>query len=164
MLTEVQNANFQSLLLEVLDKKSLVQGIKDIKLESINNPYVRYCEVDQSKFLKFDMLAYHLLPEGYSGIELSPLMPFAINKQLANISQKRIFSTTRNAEIISDPTMALAICGANERLEKLREDGKNSDLIKMATSQRSIRQEKPKKEGYTTHFRTFTLSTAGRDV
>jgi histidyl-tRNA synthetase len=104
------------------------------------------------------------LPPKYSGIELSPLMPFATNKVLANISQKRILSTTRNSEVVSDPSTALALYCAKRRAKKIKMDPKDSELVAMATSQRVIRQNKLKKEVQNHHFRTFTIGVAGRDT
>lgn len=162
-LSSLQNANFQSLLLDVLSKKAKSQEIKDINNALKTNPFVAKCDVDQKTFLNFDLLAYDLLPEQYQPVELSPLEPFGVNQCLAWINQKRIFSTTRNSEIISDPTMALALLSAQQRSELIKKDRENSDVVSLATSHRITRQEMPKKQWYTTHFRNFTISSAGRD-
>ena len=102
--------------------------------------------MDQKTLLKFDLLAYELLPEKYEAIELSPLEPFAINQCLAGISQNRVFSTTRKSELISDPTIALALLSAQKRAKLIKQDHNNSDIISLATSHRVIRQETPKKQ------------------
>lgn len=162
-LSSLQNANFQSLLLDVLNKKAEAQEIKDINDILRTNPFVAKCDVDQKTLLKFDLLAYDLLPEKYQAVELSPLEPFAVNQCLAGISQNRIFSTTRKSELISDPTMALALLSGQQRTELLKQDHENSDIVSLATSHRIIRQEIPKKQWYTTHFRNFTISSAWRD-
>ena len=164
VLTEIPSTDFQSLLLEIMEKKSFKTGVKEINAALENNPYVEMCEVDQLTFIKFDSLAYSLLSSKYKSVELSPLVPFATNRVLADLSQKRVLSTSRNSEVISDPTTALALYCAKERAEKIRKNSKDSELVAIAASQRVIRQDQIKKEGYSQHFRTFTVSVAGRDV
>ncbi len=163
-LSNTQPASFQSLLLDILERRADQVWIGDINSSLKTNPYVKMCEVDQKSFLKFDLLAYDLLPKEYQSIELSPLLPFSSNQLLADINQKRIFSTTRNAEIVSDPTMALALHLAQSRSECLKQNSKSVENIAMATSHRVIRQEKPKKSWYTTHFRNFTVWVTWRDT
>lgn len=163
-LSNIQPASFQSLLLDVLEKRADQVWIGDINSSLKTNPYVKRCEIDQKSFLKFDLLAYDLLPNQYQSIELSPLLPFSSNQLLADIDQKRIFSTTRNAEIVSDPTMALALHLAQARSECLKQNPKSVENVAMATSHRIIRQEKPKKSWYTTHFRNFTVWVTWRDT
>ena len=164
VLMKIPNTDLQSLLLELMDKKSFKTGVKEINFTLENNPFVEMSKVDQLTFVKFDSLAYNLLPPEYKGVELPPLVPFATNRVLADISQKRVLSTMRNSEVISDPTTALALYCAKERANKIKNFSRNSELVAMATSQRAIRQDPVKKEGYSQHFRTFTISVAGRDV
>lgn len=164
VLMKIPNTDLQSLLLELMDEKSSKTGVKEINSTLERNPFVEISPVDQFTFIKFDNLAYNLLPSEYKGVELSPLVPFAANRVLADINQKRVFSTMRNSEVISDPTTALALRCAKERINKIKENPRNSDLVAMATSQRVVRQNPIKKEKYSQHFKTFTISVAGRDV
>jgi len=164
VLMKIPNTDFQSLLLKLMEEKSSKMGVKEINYILENSPFVEISPVDQFTFVKFDNLAYNLLPPEYKNVELSPLVPFATNKVLADINQKRILSTTRNSEVISDPTTALALYCAKERINKLKGNPRNSELVAMATSQRVVRQDFAKKEKYRQHFKTFTISVAGRDV
>jgi hypothetical protein len=164
VLMKIPNTDLQSLLLELMDKKAFNAGAKEINSILENNPFVEMSKVDQLTFVKFDSLAYNLLPPEYRSVELPPLVPFATNKVLAGISQKRVLSTMRNSEVISDPTTALALYCAKERADKIRKFSKDSELVAMATSQRAVRQDPVKKEEYSQHFRTFTIGVAGRDV
>ena len=59
--------------------------------------------------------------------------------------------------------MALALVAAQQRSELIKENRENSDVVSLATSHRVTRQEMPKKQWYTTHFRNFTISSAWRD-
>ena len=162
-IASIPNADLQSLLLDVMDKKSTKVGVKEVISSLEWNSFVARSEIDQRIFAGLDATAFQLLPETYRAVELSPLVPFGTNTFLAGISQKRILSTTRNAEVISDPTTALALQCAHERLKKIKEEPKDTDLVDLATSQRVIRQNKLKKTSQTQHFRTFTLMSAGRD-
>lgn len=162
-LSSLKDTSFQSLILDVLEKRALSHDVKEINKDLRENPFVSKCDVDQKTFLRFDSLAYDLLPDNYQSLELSPLEPFAVNQYLGWISQKRIFSTTRNSEVISDPTMALSLHAAQQRIDLIKKNGANPDIVSLATSHRVIRQETPKKKWYTTHFRNFTIVSAWRD-
>lgn len=163
-LAEMPSTDFQSLFLNVVESKSDHVGVKEIREVFEKSPYIKSSEIDQSIFAKLDNIAYSLLPEGYAGVELSPLSPFGTNKVLAGISQNRVLTTTRNSEVVSDPTTALALHCANERSKRLKIDQKDSQKISAATSLRVSRQNQLKKESQRQHFRSFTVMSAGRDV
>lgn len=163
-LTGMLNSDFQSVLLKIMEEKSSKVGVREINAALEMNAFVKPSPIDQREFLDLDTILYDLLPEEYRSIELSPLVPFAVNNLLADINQKRVFSTMRNVEVISDPTTALALYCGQERAIKVKENPKSSEAVKMATSQRIIRQDPVKKEGYSQHFRLFSIATAGRDT
>lgn len=163
-LLRIPNTDYQSLVLELSEEKSSKIGKGELNKVLEENPFVQTSAVEQKVFTEFDSFAYNLLPSKYMSVELSPLVPFATNKILAGISQKRIFSVTRNAEIVSDPTTALALYCARERILKLSQNSRNADPVSLASSHRVIRQENVKKAEYSSHFRTFALAVAGRDI
>jgi hypothetical protein len=163
-LIDMPNTDLQSLLLEVFEEKADDTGVAEINTALERNPFVQMSSVDQRDLLRFDSIAYGVLPPMYKGVELSPLVPFATNRMLAGINQKRILSTTRNSEVISDPTTALALQCAQERAYRIKVNPKDATSVALAASQRVIRQDPVKKEGYSQHFKTFTLAVAGRDI
>lgn len=163
-LIEIPSSQLQSLLLEVTEKRAGNIGSRELNAALENNPFVEISKVEQVAFLDFDRTAYDVLPRDYVGIELSPLVPFATNNVLTGISQKSILSTIRTTETISDPTTALALYLSQERSRKIKVDPKDVTPVRMATSQRVIRQGKAKREGYSQHFRLFTVGIAGRDI
>lgn len=163
-LSVMANTDFQSLFLAIMESKSKKVGLSDLNSAIENSSYIISSEVPQIDFIKLDIEAYGLLSDSFKGIDLSPLVPFGTNVLLADINQKRILSTTRGSEVMSDPTTALVLHCAKERAEKVKKDSKNSETIKLATSQRVIRQNKLTKSGQKQHFRSFTLMSAGRDI
>lgn len=118
-LIDMPNTDLQSLLLEVFEEKAGNTGVAEINTALERNPFVQMSNVDQRDLLRFDNLAYSVLPPMYRGVELSPLVPFATNRMLAGINQKRVLSTTRNSEVMSDPTTALALQCAQERARRI---------------------------------------------
>lgn len=163
LIGRIPNTDFQSLLLEIMDRKSREVGIHELTTSAEKNPYVQASTVEQRIFQNFDSLAYSILPPDFRGVELPILVPFGTNSVLAGISQKRILSTTRNAEIISDPTTTLALLCAKERSSRIRRDKIDSEVVKLATSQRVVRQGQLK-EDYSCHFRSFAIASAGKDI
>lgn len=163
-LLNIPNTDFQSLMLAVFHEKAEKTKVSNILSTIEISNFVQPSDVESRDLTSFDSLAYRTLPERYKGVELSPLVPFATNYVLGGISQNRVMSTSRNSEVISDPTTALALLCAKERTALVKSDSKDSTEVTLATSQRVIRQDSIKKEGYSQHFKTFTLAVAGRDV
>lgn len=163
-LLNIPNTDFQSLVLAVFNEKAEKTKVSNILSTIERSNFVQPSDVESRDLISFDSLAYRTLPKRYKGVELSPVVPFAVNHVLGGISQNRVMSTSRNSEVISDPTTALALLCAKERTSLVKVDPKDSTEVTLATSQRVIRQDSVKKEGYSQHFKTFTLAVAGRDI
>lgn len=163
-LANLPSRDLHSLLLEVMDSKSKKTGVSEINTAIEENPNVIPSDIPQIDFVRFDTEAYSLLPNSFRSVDLSPLVPFATSVVLSGVSQKRILSTAKKTEVVSDPTTALALQCAKERIEKIKIELKNLDCVDLATSHRVVRQNKLVKEGQNQHFRSFTIMSASRDV
>jgi hypothetical protein len=163
-LSQLPTTDLQSVLLDVYDQKASRRGVPDILRNLREETYIQPSVVDQRDFIQFDSAVCKYLPDNFRVLDLSPIVPFAINDVLADINQNRVFSTTRNSEIMSDPTMALAVQCFSERRALLLANPRSTATVALATSQRVIRQEAKKKAEYSQHFRSFSLVTAGRDT
>lgn len=81
---------------------------------------------------------------------------------LGDIDQNNVLTTIRNAEVLGDPTPAMALeCARRRRDPKLR--AAKGEVVRLCCSQRVIRLQPFDFPGYTPHFRLFTLVSAGRD-
>ncbi len=165
ILVNMSGSDFQSLLIEIYKKRASKFKPQKIMKQSLVSDLVTVAKIDQRDMLCFDTLAYSLLSKDFKGMALSPVAPLGINSVLSEVDQKNILSTSRNTEVVADPTTVLALNCAEERKKLLAKDKNNADLVKLATSHRSIRGQSFKKiPGFIPHFRTFTLATAGKDT
>jgi hypothetical protein len=98
------------------------------------------------------------LPADVDGVELSPLVPVGTSSALSPVSQNRIVTTMRSAEVLSDSTNALAIEAAVRRLRQ-----PPTGHVHLAASHRQLRAQRYQ-AGMSAHFRLFALVSSGRDV
>jgi hypothetical protein len=105
--------------------------------------------------MTFDAAAFQAASE-FVALELSPVCPFAATSKLGGTSQNNVVTAIRNAEVLGDPTIALALEAGRRR----RSDG----LVRLCASHRVIRLQPFDVPGYSPHFRLFALVTAGRDT
>lgn len=129
------------------------------------NRLVHPCNLDHHALAEVERCLFLAAPDGFSAIDLSPVSPLGINSVLANTNQKNVLSTVRNVEVAADVTTALAIECAERRASLLRANPRDSQIVHLCTSQRSIRlQPFDDIPGFTSHFRVFGAASAGRDV
>lgn len=146
-----------SLLLEVFATRAAMRTPATIRQQWQTDRFVQPGAVDQRTLHHLDS---HLLAaaDSFESVELSPLAPLATCSGVALTSQRRIVSTVRGTEVVSDPSNVLA-------LESARRLSEAPDaIVKLATSHRCVRaQPVPKLPGFAAHFRMFCLATAGHE-
>ena len=157
-------SDLQSLLLEVFSKKASKITPSQLLSNYQNNPHTFPSEISPIIFMKLDAAALKLLPVDFTPVELSPVAPLGTCAAVSNLDQKRIVSTIRNSEVVSDTTNVLALECAKRRKQILRKDPKSSKQIKLCASHRLLRGQSFNDPKYSQHFRIFTLCTAGRDT
>jgi hypothetical protein len=121
-------------------------------------------EFSQSVFNRFDLLARGLLPDHWHSLELSSVTPLGTCTSISKLSQNRMLSTIRNAEVVADSTSTLALVAALKRKENLDGDAKSTQTIHCCTSHRLLRAQLFGEEKFSAHFRVFSLVSAGRDT
>jgi len=165
ILSELPPEDLQSLLLYIYNQRTHVLKPSDLMQQYRQSRFVKPCVLDQRKIVAADHIAFKILPSTFTAIEFSPVIPLGTNSILANTSQKNVLGTIRNNEVLADPTSALALECALRRTVLLQGDPKNIGLVKLATSSRSLRlQSFDDIPGFTPHFRTFSIASAGRDT
>jgi hypothetical protein len=119
-----------------------------------HDPFVFPSKVDLRSSLAFDHAAM-MAADQFEAILLSPLAPLGSCSVVSPTTQDRSVVTTRNNEVVSDPTNVLAIECAR-RLMRTRED------VRLTTVHQVVRPQRfPAQYGWSQHFRLFALAEAG---
>jgi hypothetical protein len=157
---QIAPSDLQSLLMDVYRSRtgrfdeSVVRG-------RAGNGLMRPSQVDARLFHRFDAAAFRVAQE-FEAIELSPVGPLGLNRVLGGIDQNNVLTTIRNAEVLGDPTTALALECWRRRRDHVRESA--ADVVRLCCSERVVRMQPFREPGYSPHFRLFALVSAGRDT
>jgi hypothetical protein len=100
---------------------------------------------------------WELLPEMFTGVDLSPVTPLGTCSAVATVDQHRVISTIRGSEVLSDPTNVLALEAATRRKRS------PASMVDLAACHRVIRAQPYHGAGMFQHFRMFVLVSSGRD-
>ena len=119
--------------------------------------FVRPAAADPRRVAAVEARLWQLLPDDFTGIELSPVAPLGTCTAVAPLSQNRVVSTVRATEVVSDSTNALAVEAAVRRRGQAK-DGH----VSLAACHRQLRAQLfgP---GAAAHFRLFALVSSARD-
>ncbi len=151
-------SDLQSLLMHVYQARTRSHKESDLR-RMAERGLVKPSKVDARLFHSFDSVAFDLADE-FEAVELSPVGPLGLNRVLGRIDQNSVLTTIRNAEVLGDPTTALAL-----ECSRRRKDLANRiKTIRLCTSQRLIRLQPFDHPDYSPHFRLFALVSAGRDT
>jgi hypothetical protein len=155
--------DLQSLLLEVYRRRARQVCPGRLLDHYARNRFVRPAHSDPKGQTEFDRLAFRLLPEGYEVVELSPVSPLGAHSVIATVDQNKVVTTSRNTEVVSDPTNVLAIESALRRREVHRDGAKSEVPLRLCASHRVLRGQRFDEPGAYAHFRLLGLTAAGRD-
>jgi hypothetical protein len=119
--------------------------------------FVRPSACDPRLLAQLEATLWRLLPQRFTGVELSPVAPLGTCSAVAPVDQHRVVSTVRGSEVLSDPTNALAVEAAVRR----RKQGL-AGRVDLAACHRVLRAQRfgP---GNAAHFRLFALTSTARD-
>jgi len=117
-------------------------------------------KVDARVLNRFDQVAFGTVA-GFEAVELSPVSAMGLNRVLGEIDQNNVLTTIRNAEVLGDPTPAMALESARRRRDPKQ---RGSGAVRLCASQRCIRLQPFDVPGFSPHFRLFALVSAGRDT
>jgi len=153
--------DLQSLLLHVYQKRTSSLRPADVLRQYRNNRFVKISNVSPAEIMKFDSMAFSLLPAGFQTVELSPVSPLGSCSVLGPVDQNNAIATIRNTEVLSDPTNVMALeCAVRRRA------GNGSDRrreVKLCCSHRITRAQIFEGQATFPHFRMLSLCTSGRD-
>lgn len=155
--------DLQSLLLEVYRRRAARVAPAHLLERYERDRFARPSDLAPSALTEFDRLAWSLLPEGYTAVELSPVCPLGTNAAVATVDQNKAVTTIRNGEVVADSTNVLALECAARRRRLLRGDPHNRERVRLCASHRLLRGQAYHSANARAHFRLLGLCAAGRD-
>jgi hypothetical protein len=154
-LARLPASDLRSILMEVYRIRSAGTKESGILEHAARDPLMAASSVSSRKLMDFDSVAFRSAPE-FAALDLSPVCPFSAASTLGGTSQNNVLTTIRNAEVLGDSTIALAIEACRRRSA--------TDVVRLCASHRVVRLQPFDIPGYSPHFRLFGLVTAGRDT
>ena len=151
-------SDLQSLMLEVYGARTSEYRVSNVR-DQAARPLLSASKVDARVFNLFDRVAFEEARE-FEAVELSPVGPLGLNGVLGNIGQNSVLTTIRNAEVLGDSTMALALECFRRRKDRSRREGHD---LRLCCSHRLVRMQPFDFPGFVPHFRLFAMVSAGRD-
>ncbi len=153
-------SDLQSLLLHVYQSRTAEFDLAEL-LRKADRALLQASGIDARLLNLFDRLAFEAA-QGFEAIDLSPVCGFGLNHALGAIGQNNVLTTIRNAEVLGDATMPLAV----ECSRRRRDAGgrRSRPPVRFANSHRVVRLQPFDVPGYVPHFRLFSMVTAGRDT
>ncbi len=152
---KISGSDLHSILLEISKKRLCHLGPSDLA----SNPASKPCSLDARLINSLDTIAYNTAAQ-FEAVELAPLLPLGAVSYLTGLDQGNVLGTIRNFECLSDPTIGLALHSAACR----KSPSIRVNTNRYCTSARVLRFPIPKQEGYTAHFKLFSLVSAGRNT
>lgn len=149
--------DLQTLLLAVARARAGQVTPADVMRRWQQDRFVRPAACDPRRTAALEARLWQLLPAGFTGIELSPVVPLGTCTAVAPVSENRIVATIRNTEVVSDSTNALAVEAATRRRGQPKEG-----QVDLAACHRQLRAQ-VFGPGAGSHFRLFTLVSSARD-
>src|ERR1700683_3639260 len=159
-LVGLPSSDLQSLLMHVFQARSRASEVPDT-LRNGERGLLQASKIDARLLNKFYRITFETAPT-FEAIELAPVCSLGLNRVLGGIDQNSILTTIRNAEVLGDATMPLAVeCSRRRKDSSRRAD---PTPVRLASSHRVVRLQPFDLPGYVPHFRLFSMVTAGRDT
>jgi hypothetical protein len=155
---DLSQADLQTLLLDVASKRAATVTPARLMQRWRQDRYVMPSASDPREVRRTEARLWELLPEEFTGVELSPVTPLGTCTALGPVSQNRVISTIRGSEVVSDPTNVLALEAAWRRREAA-----TAAPVHLACCQTVLRAQPFDAPGAFQHFRLFALVTSARD-
>lgn len=149
-------SDVRSLLLDVADARARAVRPREVLNRWTTDRFVRPAQVDARTLAAVEARLWSVVPRAFEGVALSPVAPLGTASAVAPVSQRRVVTTMRLSEVVSDSTNALAVEAAVRRARLPA--GTDVDL---AASHRQLRAQDP--GAGTAHFHLFALVSSGRD-
>ncbi len=151
-------ADLQTLLLDVARQRASRVTPAEVLRRWRQDRFVRPSGADPRRLTTMEARLWELLPAGFDPVELSPVVPLGTCVAVAPVSQNRIVTTMRGAEVLSDSANALAVEAADRRSSQAPEEE-----VHLAVHHRLLRAQRFP-AGWSSHFPLLTLVSSARDT
>ena len=155
LASKLSASDLRSLLMEVYRARAAEVKASSLREQAARDALMAPSTASARDLMAFDSIAFQAASE-FAAVDLSPVSPFSAASTLGGTSQNNIVTAIRNAEVLGDPTIALALEAGRRR--------SSEELVRLCASHRVIRLQPFDVPGYSPHFRLFALVTAGRDT
>jgi hypothetical protein len=159
----LEPSDLQSLLLDVYRRLGKRRPTRALLDEYTTNRFVRPSKISPARMLAWEQTALSHLPPACEVLDLSPVCPLGVSAAMGGLSQDRVLSTIRNTEVVSDSTNVLALEAAVRRRALKRGNARSSNSVHLAASHRLLRAQYYRNPNLSSHFKVFSLCSAGRD-
>ncbi len=156
--------DLQSLLLEVHRRRSARRRPAEVLVSYQSDRFVQPSAVSPVRLAAWEVCAFTHLPAEIRPIALSPACPLGTCSAVASIHPDWTVTTIRNSEVVSDSTNVLALECALRRRSLLQREAKSVAAVHLAASHRLLRAQHYDSPEAVTHFSSFSLCSAGRDL
>ena len=163
-MERISPTDLQSLLIRVYKRMAERRNPRILLSDYVANRFTQPSGCDPSILVEWDRLAFSHLPRSFHAIELSTVSPLGSVSCLASVSQDWVLTTIRNTEVVSDPTNVLALECAVRRKKLTRSRPADPTRVDLACSHRVLRAQRHQDQRALSHFRLFSLCSAGRDA
>jgi hypothetical protein len=148
-------SDLRSILMEVYRIRAAEAKETSILAHAVRDPLMAPSGVSARELMAFDSVAFQSASE-FAALDLSPVCPFSAASVLGGTSQNNVLTAIRNAEILGDSTIALALEACRRRSA--------AEVVRLCATHRVVRLQPFDIPEYSPHFRLFGLVTAGRDT
>lgn len=149
-------ADLRTLLLGVSRRRAAAVSPAALMSRWRQDRYVRPAASDPRRVWQLETRLWQLLPQEFSGIDLSPVAPLGVCAAMGPVSQDKVISTVRGTEVVSDQTNVLALEAASRRRS-------GESAVHLAACHRVLRGQPFDAPGAFQHFRLFALVSSARD-
>ena len=148
--------DLQTLLLAVARTRAATVSPARVLQRWREDSFVRPAAIDARALSSLEAELWQQLTAEFDGVELSPLAPFGACAVLGGVDQNRVVTTMRMSEVVSDPTVLLAVEAAARRQRS------RATPVNLASCHRVLRAQRFPAP-YSQHFRLLALVSSDRD-
>ncbi|MBO9152134.1 hypothetical protein ACFOTA_07940 [Chitinophaga sp. GCM10012297] len=157
-LAALPGADFNTLLLEVFNRRAAALSAPGLLLQYKQNRFVKPADMNAVVFATLQLATLQTLERmHFSPVMLSPVSPLGSCSVFGAVSQEKVMSATRGAEVLADATNALAL-----HIAELKQQGAIHEADLCAV-QRHVRTQPLPSKAFTPHFTIACLTSAGMD-
>jgi hypothetical protein len=150
------STDLRTLLLGVADARARSVAPRQLARQWRGDRFVRPASTDPRGLARLEARLWDLIPDMFEGVELSPVAPLGTSSSMGPVSQRKVVTTMRLTEVVSDSTNALALEAASRRSLL-----PSVDAVHLAACHRQLRAQLG--DTGTPHFRLLALVSSARD-